>query len=237
MKVSNSKIILIVIVCLAGLGCSWAVWKSHTPAPSALNITTTAGNYGLFIDNQDNEYFATKDANVRNIIKTYLTRGKDYPYELTDAEKYGERLVYYYTKENFMVAELYYWANINNIDVFSMYDTKTGQQISECSIYAQAGLYKDSDFLLSASSMDVPPNAKEGACLYERGAPNFTFIDLSSKLGATETLFSDPTGQTLKANVRNVDTQNKTFTVDVYDTINKDASGNYAYKRSIEISY
>lgn len=233
MKSINSKIIIITIGCLVVLACIFVVWKLHSPAATNLNITTTAGNYGLFIDNQDNEYFSTHDANVRNIIQTYLTRGKDYPYELMDAEKYGNTLVYYYTKENFIVAGLYYWANLNNIDAFTLYNTKTGKPISECNILAQAGLYKDSDLLLSVSHKD---NGVQGVCFYNRGAPNFTFVDLTPQLAKNETLFDDPMGRNLHASLRKVD-NDQSIIVDVYDTSKVEVKGNYAYKRSIKVGY
>lgn len=234
----KSKIILIAIVVLAALACGIGVWKLHnqTPATSrALNITTTTGNYGLFIDNQDSEYFATQDANVRNIINAYLAGL--YLNPRSEAEKYGNNLVYYYTKDNFIVGGLSYWANINDIQSFVMYDMKTGQPISPCYIYGQAGLYKDANLLLSVSHTEQEPDAKNGICFYVRGAPNFNFIDLTPQLGANETLFKDPTGQSLAATVKDVDTKNQTFSVEVYDTTKKGADGNYAYKRSIELSF
>lgn len=236
MKSINTKIILLAVVVLAVLACAFAIWKLHTPASTSLSITTTTGNYGLFIDNQDSEYFSTHDANVRNIIKTYLTRGKDYPYEIPDAEKYGETLVYYYTKENFIVAGLYYWANLNNIDAFTMYGTKTGKPMNSCLIYAQAGLYKDPDLLLSASFTDNGVDMKQGVCFYNRGAPNFTFVDLTPQLAQNETLFDDSAGRNLHASLRKVD-NDQSVIVDVYDTSKVDVKGNYVYKRSIKVGY
>ena len=227
------------VVVVAIVLCVFAVWKLQTSTPGSLNITTTTGNYGLFIDNQDNEYFATHDANVRNIIKTYPS--DLYPNAKTDAEKYGSKLVYYYTKENFIAAELYNWSELNNINAFTMYEMKTGKPISECNILGRAGLYKDSDLLISATYIDNGTSMKQGACLYERGTTNFKFIDLTSQLSSTETLFIDPAGQDLRAMIRDVDKQKRTFLVDVYDNTIKDASGTqvfgYKYKRSIEVSY
>ena len=223
------------VVVLAIVFGVFAVWKLYTSSPSPLSITTTTGNDGLFIDNQDNNYFSTKDANVRNIIKTYLSKEKDYPYEITDAQNYGLSLVYFYNQDVFIAAEKHSFEG--GITAFVMHDMKTGQKISDCIIFANAGLYKDTDLLLSVSFIDNGVSPKFGACLYERGAPNFTFIDLTPKLSATETFFSDPAGRDLKANIQDVDTQKKTFTVDVYDTGKKDQAGNYVFRRSLEVSY
>lgn len=243
MESINKKTWLVIIVAVAILICAFAVWKLHTlpgvSTPNSLNITTTAGNYGLFIDNQDNEYFSTHDANVRNIIEKYIV--PQYIGAKTDAEKYGQSLIYYYTKDNFIAANLYNWADQSNINAFTMYDMKTGKPISECNILARAGMYKDSDILLSASYIDNGTSMKLGACLYERGAPNFKFIDLTPQLSSTETLFADPAGQDLRAMITHIDKEKRTFLVDVYDNTIKDASGavvpGYKYKRSIEVSY
>lgn len=234
MKSINTKIILVAVVVLAVLACAFAIWKLHTPASAPLSITTTTGNYGLFINNQDNEYFSTHDANVRNIIKAYLS--DLYINPKTDAEKYGNKLVYYYTKDNFIVAGLYYWANLNNIDAFAMYDMKTGKPMSSCLIYAQAGLYRDPDLLLSASFTDNGVDMKQGVCFYNRGAPNFTFVDLTPQLAKNETLFDDPAGRNLHASLRKVD-NDQSVIVDVYDTSKVDVKGNYAYKRIIKVGY
>lgn len=222
----------IVIVCLALLVCAFAAWKLHSPAATSLNITTTTGNYGLFIDNQDNEYFSTQDANVRNIIQTYIA--PQYLNAKTDAMKYGNSLIYYYTKDNFIAAGLYNWSDLNNISGFSMFDAKTGKLMSECDILGAAGLYKDADFLISVSYKD---NGIQGICFYDRGAPNFTFVDLTPQLAKDETLFDDPMGRNLHASLRNVDTHDQSVLVDVYDTTKRDAKGNYAYKRSIKVGY
>lgn len=203
--------------------------------PSALKITTAAGNYGLFIDNDDNAYFSTHDPIVRNIIETYLAE-KEYPYD-TDAEMYGNALVYYYTKDRFIAAWRHDWADRNSLSSFAMHDVKTGEWISDCTIFRDAGLYRDSDLLLSVTHIDDGNTVRKGACLYERGASNFVFIDLTSKLLPTEDLFNDPTGGRLKAAIREVDTNARTFVVDVFDTEREDAEGGYARKRSIEVSY
>jgi hypothetical protein len=202
-----------------------------------LSITTTAGNYGLFIDNDDNAYFSTQDDNVRNIIRTHLTEQEKYPYEITDAWNYGHALVYYYTKDGFIAAQRDDWADRNSLSSFAMHDMKTGEQISDCSIFAEAGLYRDSDLLLSATYTDHGNVMRAGACLYERGAPNFTFIDLTSELGPTESLFDDPDGRDLRAAVKGVNTNERTFVVDVYDEGKRDLEGRHPYKRSMEVSY
>ena len=166
-------------------------------------------------------------------MQAYLTQ----PEAKRDSDKYGSSLVFYYTKDVFTKAELFSSTDRNSVSAFVMYDMKTGKPMNGCLIYAQAGLYKDTDLLLSASFTNNGVDMKQGACFYERGMPNFTFIDLSSKLGANETLFNDPAGRNLKANIKDVDTHKKTFAVDVYDTTKKDGNGNYAYKRSIEVFY
>jgi hypothetical protein len=230
MRITNTKILLTVIICLVALTCTFVVWKLHIYTPGSLTITTTAGNYGLFIDNLDSGYFSTTDANVKKIIQAYLTNQD----AKTDSDKYGYSLVYYYTNNVFITEGLFSPTDRNSVSAFVMYDMKTGKPISECNILAKAGLYKDADLLLSVSYLD---NGKQGACLYERGTPNFTFIDLTSKLSSTEILFNDPAGRNLHADIKGVDTQKKTFAMGVYDTTKKDADGNYAYKRSLTISY
>lgn len=222
---------IVVVAIVLGI---FSVWKLNTSTPGAPSIDdSTSGNYGLFIDNLDSGYFSTTDANVKKIVQAYLTK----PDAKTDSDKYGYSLVYYYNKDVFITEELFSPTDRNSVSGFAMYDMKTGKPISNCLIYAQAGLYKDTDLLLSVSYKDNGVSMKFGACLYERGTPNFAFIDLTSKLGANETLFSDPAGRNLHANIKDVDTQKKIFAVDVYDTTKKDAAGNYAYKRSIEVSY
>ncbi len=214
-----------------------------TVTPEALSIDRNTGNYGLFINNGDNNYFSTHDANVRNIIEAYLANHEDrhpdgYP-DPTAADIYGRSLVYYFTDDVFIEA----WKNTwdGAVVAYELRDIQSGQIVSDCVIYAESGLYKDEDVLLSVSYtgsfLNYPPDAKPGVCLYERGAPNFTFIDLSSKLTSTETLFNDVMGQILTASIKDVDTQKRTFAVDVYDTTKTDVDGNYAYKRSIEVSY
>lgn len=226
--------ITVIIIAIAILVCIFAIWKLHASAPSAPTIDDgTSGNYGLFIDNLDSGYFSTTDANVKKIVQAYLTQ----PEAKRDSDKYGSSLVFYYTKDVFIAEGLFSPTDRNSLSGFAMYDMKAGQQISSCIIYSQAGLYKDNDLLLSVSYEDNGASMKFGACLYERGALNFTFIDLSSKLAANEILFNDPAGRNLKANIKDIDTQKKTFAVDVYDTTKKDGGGNYAYKRSIEVSY
>ncbi len=226
--------IIAAVAAVAVIG--FAMYSRHR-APNMLTIDTRSGNYELFIDNEDNEYFSTKDANVKNIIKTYLTKQKEYPYGLTDAQNYGSTLVYYYTRDVFIAAGVGDWRDRNSPLGFSLYNMKTGQQISSCVIYSQAGFYKNNDLLLSVSYIDNGTVMKYGACLYQRRSANFTFIDLTSKLGANETLFNDPAGRSLKATIKDVDTQKKTFVVDVNDMTKKDADGNYVYKRSIKVSY
>ena len=191
----------------------------------------------MFIDNDDNVYFSTQDANVRNIIKTYLTEQKNYPYEITDAENYGRSLVFYYTKDVFIWASRSDWADRNSLTSFSMRDMKTGEDIGDCGIYKEAGLYKDENLLLSATIIDTGYDIKQGVCLYERGAPNFTYVDLTPELVSSETLFNDPEGRNLRANIKDVNVDKRTLVVDVYDEEKKDAEGNHPYKRSIEVSY
>lgn len=234
----QQKTILGAVVIIALLACGFAVWKLHSAPetstlPSTLTIDANSGNYGLFINSQDNGYFSTTDANVKKVVQAYLIK----PEAKTDSDKYGSSLVFYYTKDVFIKAELFSSTDRNSISGFTMHDMKSGKQISPCYIFPQAGLYKDNDLLLSVSYTEPVPGAKNGVCFYERGASNFTFIDLTSKLSTDEILFSDPTGQSLKANIKDIDTKKKTFAVDVYDTTKKDRSGNYIYKRSIEISY
>ena len=218
------------VVVLAIVLCVFAVWKSHNR--NSLSVTN-GGNYGLFIDNLDSGYFSTTDANVKKIVQAYLTK----PEAKTDSDKYGSSLVFYYNNDVFITTELFSPTDRNSISAFVMHDMKTGKPIFNCIIYARSGLYKDADLLLSVSFIDNGVTPKFGACLYQRGAVNFSFIDLTPKLSAMETLFSDPTGRDLKAGIKNVDTQKKTFSVDVYDTSKKDQSGNYVYKRSLEVSY
>jgi len=229
----QQKTIIGAVIILAILVCGFAVWKLHAPSSDTLTIDTGSGNYGLFIDNLDSGYFSTTDANVKKIVQAYLTNQDT----KTDSDKYGYSLVYYYTQDAFIVERLFSSTDRNSVSEFTMYDMKTGKAASDCFIYAHAGLYKDADLLLSASYKDNGVDMKQGACLYERGAPNFTFIDLTSKLATDETLFNDPAGQNLHANTKNVDAQKKTFVVDVYDTTKKDGDGNYAYKRSVAVSY
>ncbi|HFC10822.1 MAG TPA: hypothetical protein ENJ75_01340 [Candidatus Kaiserbacteria bacterium] len=201
-----------------------------------ISINLNTGHYGQFIKYGDNNYLSTHDVNVKKIIRTYFTN----PFGITnptEAQKYGYTLIYYYNKSAFIMANLYYWENIHNIASFAMYSMKTGKQISNCTIYSEAGLYKKGNLLLSVSSTGSTTSVKTGICFYERGAPNFTFIDLSPRLSKTETFFSDATGHTLKAVTKNVDTKNKTLDVNVYDTTKKDASGNFAFKRTMKVSY
>lgn len=233
--ISLSILVFVVIAVVAYLGFR-GQGVSNAPNPiGKIVIDNSSGNYGRFIEGEDNNYFATRDANVRNIIRTYLTNPTGFT-DPTDAQKYGFTLIYYYNKDNFIVAEK--TDPVSNVIMgFTMYNMKTGQQISNCAIIPNAGLYKNNDLLLSASFIGVAPYTKQGICLYERGTPNFTFIDLSSKLSSTETIFNDSTGRSLNATIKNVDTQNKTLVVYVYNTTKKDADGNYAYKRSMKISY
>lgn len=230
----QQKTIVGAVIILAILVCGFAVWKLHTPSSGPLTIDTGSGNYGLYIDNLDSGYFSTTDTNVKKIVQAYLTN----PNAKTDADRYGNSLVFYYNKNVFVTAELFSATDRNSVSAFVMHDIKTGKQMFGCLIYPRAGFYKDADLLLSASFTDNGVDMKQGACLYERGAPDFTFIDLTSKLGVNEALFNDPAGRNLHAEIKNVDTQKKTFAIDVYDTTKKDGDGNYAYKRSIEeISY
>lgn len=204
------------------------MWYIFTP----LNITTT-GNYGLFIDNQDNNYFSTSDLNVRNIVKTHLAKGEDYPYEITDAERYGHKLVFYYTKDVFVVAEKNSWDA--PVVAFAMNSMKTGEKISVCSIFAEAGLYKSEDILVSASFLNNGDT--QGVCLYERGEANFAFINLDAELSPTETFFNDPTGQRLSAGIKNVDINKNTLLLDVYDRSRVGRDGNYAHNRILKVIY
>ncbi|MBV9349331.1 MAG: hypothetical protein JO026_01120 [Patescibacteria group bacterium] len=166
-------------------------------------------------------------------MQAYLTN----PDAKTDADKYGQSLVFYYTKDAFIKERLYSSTDRNSVSAFTMHDMKTGKEISECVILPPAGLYKDSDLLLSVSYVDTGTAMKDGVCLYQRSDPNFRFIDLTSKLTANETLFNDPAGRDLKATITNVDTARKTFDVAVYDMTKKSADSSYAYKRSITVAY
>lgn len=235
MSTTNKTLLVILALAVIAVAAYFSM-GNRTSAPSSavpLTVDTKSGNYGLFIDNTDNDYFSTKDANVKGIINAYLTNPAQIA-DPTDAQKYGSSLIYYYDSNAFIAAEKSDAANNASVTAFTMRNIKTGQRINDCNIYTSAGLYKDSDLLLSVSSED---NGKFGVCMYKRGDPNFSFIDLSSQLSSTETLFSDPAGQNLKAGIKNVDTQKKTFSVDVYDTSKKDANGAYVYKRSLEVSY
>jgi hypothetical protein len=231
-KAKNEILVVgaVFLVICAGAAALWGL-RLMTP-PAAPTIDASSGNYGLFIDNLDSGYFSTTDPNVKNIVLAYLAK----PEAKTDSDKYGGSLVFYYTKNAFIREELVSSTDRDSVSAFTMYDMKTGKPISDCSIYAHAGLYKDSDLLLSASFSDGA-SPKNGVCFYQRGAPNFTFIDLTSRLASTETLFNDPSGRNLNASIRDVDTQGKTFTIAVYDTTRKDADGNYAYTRGIEVAY
>jgi hypothetical protein len=219
-----------VLAVVALVACALAVWQRQSSHGAPMINDSASGNYGLFIDNLDSGYFSTTDQNVKRIVQAYLTD----PNAKTDSDKYGYSLVFYYTKEVFIAEGLFSPTDRDSVSGFSMRDMRTGKEIGECDIYAQAGLYKDSDLLVSVSYVGEPPYAKTGVCLYERGTPNFTFIDLASKLSSGETLFSDPTGQNLRASMKKVDTQKKAFAVSVYDTAKKGPNGDYAYKRSIE---
>ncbi len=187
----------------------------------------------MIISRRQTRTCATSYEHISDKQKEYQEYGR----EATDAQRFGYSIIYYYDKDAFIAGSLGDWRDINSLSGFTLYDMKTGKQISPCAIYAQAGLYEEGDLLLSVSYTGEAPYAKNGVCLYERGAPNFTFIDLTSKLGANETLFSDPTGQGLWAHIRNVDSRKGMFAVDVYDTTKTDAEGKYAYKRSIAVSY
>lgn len=223
---------LIIVLILAGI--VYFFFGRNIMSLSPLTITTTTGNYGVFIDNIDSGYFSTTDENVKKIVRAYLTK----PEAKTDSDKYDSSLVFYYTKNVFIAAELYSSTDRSSVSAFIMHDMKTGKPIADCNILAQAGLYKDNDLLLSATYKD---NGIQGVCLYERGTPNFKFIDLTPQLSSTETLFADPAGQDLRAMINHVDEQKRTFLIDVYDNTIKNASGavvpGYKYKRSIEVSY
>lgn len=232
--ISIAVIIIIAAFAYFAFGRQASTPDSLTEDTSTLTIDNNLGNYGLFIDNQDNSYFSTKDANVKKIIETHLA-GQYQPNATTDAEKYGYSVVYFYNKDIFIAGEKHSPDGL--VTAFVSHELKTGEKIGDCTIFANAGLYKDNDLLLSVTYKDNGVDMEQGACLYQRGESNFKFIDLSSKLSESETLFSDPLGQSLAAYIRNVDTQEKTFEVDVYDTGNKDAEGNYVFKRSIEVSY
>lgn len=233
MKNINQRILVIAIIVLAVLAGVFAVWKLHTSAPGAPAIDDgTSGNYGLFIDNLDSGYFSTTDANVKKIVEAYLTK----PEAKTDSDKYGNSLVFYYNKDVFVTAELSSATDRNSVTAFVMHDMKTGKPMFDCLIYSQAGLYKDTDLLLSASYTDNGVDMKQGVCFYNRGAPNFTFVDLTPQLAKNETLFDDPAGRNLHASLRKVD-NDQSVIVDVYDTSKVDVKGNYAYKRSVKVGY
>lgn len=241
MSNKNRKFVIIVALVFIAVVGYFAYERFSDPSTpngstKALIINTNSGNYEQFIDTTDSDYFSTKDENVKNIIKTHLAKQKEYPYKITDTQNYGYTQVYYYTKDSFIVGGKIDPANIN-VAGYDMYDMKTGQKINECAIYTNAGFYRDKDLLLSVSFKDNGVDIKYGACLYKRGNVNFAFLDVSSKLDQTETIFSDPAGQNLKAVIKNVNTQNKTFVVDVYDTTKKGLDNNYIYKRSVEVSY
>lgn len=104
-------------------------------------------------------------------------------------------------------------------------------------VWLVAGRHRDSNTLLSATYRDTGARTEYGACLYERGLPNVTFIDLTGRLSGTETLFSDPKGQDLRASITDVDTEGRSFVVDVYDTTKKESEDRYTRTRSIEVSY
>ncbi len=238
---SKNKLIVFVLalVLIAGIGY-FAVYRSHISSPSSstdsLRIDTKTNNYAKFIDNANNSYFSTSDVNVKNIIKTYLAKQKDIPNKISDEQNYGYAVVYYYTNDVFIVGEKYDPAN-QNAAAYDMHDMKNGQQISSCAIARDAGMYKDNDLLLSVSFTDKRGEMKHGVCVYNRGESNFKFVDLSSKLTSSESIFSDPSGQSRNASIKNLNTQNKTLFVSVYDKTKKSSDGNYVFKRNMEVAY
>lgn len=238
---SSKQILISIAVIIVIVAIVYFAFGKQVNAPDTLSedtgtlmVDSNSGNYGLFIDNQDNNYFSTTDANVRKIIETHLA-GQYQPNATTDTEKYGYSVVYFYNKDIFIAGEKH--SPDGAVTAFVSHDLKTGEKIGDCTIFANAGLYKDNDLLLSVTYKDNGVDMQQGACLYERGESNFKFIDLSSKLSESESLFSDPAGQNLKAVIKNIDTLKKTFAVEVYDTATKDVSGNYASKKLLEVSY
>lgn len=234
----NAAIILIILIVLIA-GVAYWITRNITTVPAMpsakVTIDSNSANYGRFIDNTDNWYFSTRDANVKKIIEIHLSNSHGFT-DPTDAQKYGSYVVYYYDKNSFIVGEKTDPLS-DTPTAYVMRDIKNGQKIGDCIIFREAGLYKSEDALISVSFVDEGVVVKQGVCFYELGAERFTFIDMTPQLGETETLFTDPAGRDLNAVTKNVDTQKKTLTVDVFDKGSRNASGAYVYKRSIEISY
>lgn len=207
--------------------------KSKKENISQVHVTRTTGNYGIFIDNIDNNYFSTHDSNVRDLIEAYLIN----KYGKTEAEKYGHSLIFYYDSFRFIEAQKRMPNNNESISAYVLYDTQTGKRVPGCAIIKDAGFYKDESILLSGSFLDSMSEIKEGICYYERGFSYFKFVDISSKVNPNETIFKDPAGQMLTASLANIDIKNRTLTVSVYNKSKKDSSGNYLFSRNISLSF
>ncbi len=239
-KQSKNKIILVCIIVLAVL-ISLYYFKSKNPSVpptgnTGITVDKNSINYGAFITGEDNSYFLTKDNTVKSIITKYLA--KQASSQVADTEKYGYSLVYYYDNEKFIEAQKTYSTDDKSINSFILKDIKTGQYVNNsCIIFAKTGSYRDSSILMSGSSRTVGASGQEGVCIYEKGAANTTFIDLSSKLLATETIFKDPSGQNISTTIKNVDTNKRTFEIDVFSTVKKDSNGNNIYVKSLQLSY
>ena len=201
-----------------------------------LFINTNSSNYGLFIPGPENSYFSTTDPNVKNLISKYLT--KQYSSQISEIEKYGYSLIYYYDNTIFIEAQKSFPNDDRSITSFVTKNISNGQMTNNgCVIFTGTGTYRDDKLLMSASSLASGASSLEGVCLYERGNSNSTFINLSPKLSEEETLFRDPTGQKVLSTIKNVNIKKRTFSIDVFSTTKKDSTGYSRYSRRLMVSY